>query len=246
MDALATNDVRWLFNHKAATWQGKYRPGSKLQARLERFTTRLEKLLLPPARILDLGCGTGDLAAALSAQGYRVTACDIAEKMLDVARQAYARAGVEWRGLDTAWRELPFAAGGFDGAVASSVFEYLEAVPGVASELARVLRPGGVLLLSVPNPYNRLRKVEAGLQSLAGRRLPSWLERIPRLDSYVAYLRLSRNRWGCEGWQTALSAANFAALDDRDFSDQAWRGQAGASLLILALKKPQAREARIA
>jgi len=246
MDALAANDVRWLFNHKAATWQGKYRPGSKLQARLERFTMRLAKLLPPPARILDLGCGTGDLAAALSAQGYRVTACDIAEKMLEVARQAYARAGVEWRGLDTAWRELPFAAGGFDGAVASSVFEYLEAVPGVASELARVLRPGGVLLLSVPNPYNRLRKVEAGLQFLAGRRLPSWLERIPRVDSYVAYLRLSRNRWGCEGWQTALSAANFAALDDRDFSDQFWRGQAGASLLILALKKPAAREARIA
>jgi hypothetical protein len=110
-----------------------------------------------------------------------------------------------------------------------------------------VLRPGGILLLSVPNPYNRWRKLEAGLQSLAGRRrLPRWLERIPRVDSYATYLRLSRNRWGGAGWQTALSAANFAAVDKKDFSEAAWRGQARASLVILALKKPEAREARTA
>ena len=54
----------------------------------------------------------------------------------------------------------------FDGIVASSVFEYLDDVPRVAAELSRVLRPEGVLLLTVPNPCNFMRKLEARLQSM--------------------------------------------------------------------------------
>ena len=133
---------------------------------MEQFTARLAELCPAPARILDLGCGTGEIAAAISQMGYPVTACDFAEEMMAVARRNYARTPVDWVGLEPEWKALPFADASFDGIVASSVFEYLDDVPRVAAELSRVLRPEGVLLLTVPNPCNSVRKLEGRLRSM--------------------------------------------------------------------------------
>jgi hypothetical protein len=94
------------------------------------------------------------------------------------------------------------------------------------------------LLLTVPNPCNFVRKLEAGLQWMPlVQQLSSVLRRVQRIDSYAAYLRLSRNRFEASGWQSVLSAAHFAALDERDFSQEAWRHQAGAPLVLLAVKR---------
>ena len=238
MSTLVARDVQTLFNRKAHSWRSKYRADGKLHSRIERFRARLEELVPRPAKILDLGCGTGDITAVLDARGFQMTGCDFAEEMIAVARRSHPQAPVEWVCLEPDWTELPFAAGRFDGIIASSVFEYLGNVPSVAAELSRVLRPEGLLLLTVPNPFNRVRKLEAGARSLAVRHhLPPWLERIPRLHRYLAYLRLSRNRWEGAGWQSVLGAAQFAAVDQRDFSRDAWRGQAHERLVMLAVKK---------
>jgi SAM-dependent methyltransferase len=111
-------------------------------------------------------------------------------------------------------------------------------LPRVAAELSRVLRPEGVLLLTVPNPCNFMRKLEAGLQSMPWvRHLSPALGRVQRIDSYAAYLRLSRNRFRAHGWQSLLNTAHFAPLDKRDFSQEAWRHQARAPLVLLAVKR---------
>ena len=78
----SADEVRIYFNHKAGSWRHKYYSTGKLRYRLERFTARVAELALRPGRILDLGCGTGDLAAAIHHMGYQVTACDIAEEMI--------------------------------------------------------------------------------------------------------------------------------------------------------------------
>jgi ubiquinone/menaquinone biosynthesis C-methylase UbiE len=231
-------DVRALFNREACGWRSKYHPHGKLHSRVEQFTARLAELCPAPARILDLGCGTGEIAAAISQRGYSVTACDFAEEMMAVARSHHARTPVDWVGLQPDWKALPFADSSFDGIVASSVFEYLDDVPRVAAELSRVLRPEGVLLLTVPNPCNFMRKLEAGLQSMPWvRQLSPALGRVQRIDSYAAYLRLSRNRFRAHGWQSLLNAAHFTPLDKRDFSQDAWRHQARAPLVLLAVKR---------
>ncbi len=260
--ATAANDVQTLFNHHARGWRRKYGPKGKLNWRVEQFAGRLFELCVPPGHILDLGCGTGEIAAALDQRGYHVTACDVAENMLAIARRSHPGAAVEWTGLAPDWDTLPFADRSFDAVVASSVFEYLDDVPRVATELSRVLRPEGVLLLSVPNPCNAVRKFEARLQALVVshgvppllRRFPrldrymppttyhlpafrSLLRHVPRLDRYAAYLRLSRNRWDAPGWRSVLSAAHFSPCDERDFSRAAWREQAQAPLVLLALKR---------
>jgi ubiquinone/menaquinone biosynthesis C-methylase UbiE len=234
----ATNDVRTLFNHQARGWRRKYAPGGKLNARVEQFAGRLAALCLPPGNVLDLGCGTGEIAAALGQRGYHVTACDVAENMLAIARHSHPGAAVEWVGLAPDWDTLPFADASFDAIVASSVFEYLNDVPRTAAELSRVLRPEGVLLLTVPNPCNFVRKLEARLRALVvNHRVPPLLRLFPRLDRYATYLRLSRNRFDAPGWQSVLSAANFSACDERDFSLEAWRRQAKAPLVLLSVRR---------
>jgi glycosyltransferase involved in cell wall biosynthesis len=157
------SEVRALFNRKAHCWQSKYGLEGKLNFRVELFTGRLSQLCVPPSKILDLGCGTGEIAAAISHGGNAVTACDFAEEMIEVARSNHAETSVQWVCLEPDWKDLPFTDGSFDAVIASSVFEYLVDVPRVAAELARVLRPEGVLLLTVPNPYNVARQLEAWL-----------------------------------------------------------------------------------
>jgi ubiquinone/menaquinone biosynthesis C-methylase UbiE len=234
----ASNDVRTLFNHKARSWRSKYGARGKLDSRVGQFTVRLSELCPPPGNILDLGCGTGEIAAAVGQMGYQVTACDFAEEMIEVARSSHQGTAVQWVRLDPDWEVLHFADSSFDGIVASSVFEYLVDVPRVAAELARVLRPGGSLLLTVPNPGNGVRKVEAWLQSmLLHHRLPPLLRRVQRIDSYTTYLRLSRNRFAGDQWESLLTAAGFVALDKRDFSKDAWVNHAKAPLILLVLKR---------
>lgn len=238
---LTVNEVRALFNLKAGCWQSKYGLKGKLNSRLERFMTRLSELAPPPARILDFGCGTGDMAAAMEGMGYRVAACDIAERMIGAARGAHTGTGVKWVCVNPNWRVLPFADGSFDGIVASSVFEYLEDVQHVATELSRVSRPGGILLLSVPNPFSFARKLEGLLLStVTNHWFSSLFHRVQPIDSYATYLRLSRNRFGGDWWQSLLSSAHFAALDERDFSKDTWRRQAKAPLILLAAKRAAA------
>jgi glycosyltransferase involved in cell wall biosynthesis/SAM-dependent methyltransferase len=230
--------VRSLFNKKAQGWGSKYGSNGKLNSRVEQFVTRLSEICLPPARILDFGCGTGEIAAAMDKMGYRVTACDFAEEMLAVACDNYSEIGVEWVRLAPGWKTLPFADGTFDGIIASSVFEYLDDVPGVAEELFRVLKHRGALLLTVPNPGNLVRQIEARLLAMAFvDRLPPLLRRVPRIEAYLAYLRLSRNRWQAETWHAIFREANLAAMDEIEFASEEWRRQSGASLVMLGVRK---------
>jgi ubiquinone/menaquinone biosynthesis C-methylase UbiE len=233
-----TNDVRAFFNRESRSWRSKYGRSGKLNCRLELFTLSLSELTPAPAKILDLGCGTGDLAAAIGQMGYRVTACDIAEEMLAIARTSHAGTTVNWLCLEPDWKVLPFADASFDGIVASSVFEYLSDVKRVMAELSRVLKPEGMLLFTVPNPFNLVRKIEAWIRPLVScQRLSGALRRSGRLGSYTTYLRLSRNRMRGDSWVSMANSSGLAAFGKDDFTEQKWRAQAQAPLVFLAVRK---------
>jgi ubiquinone/menaquinone biosynthesis C-methylase UbiE len=206
-------EVRTLFNAKARTWNQKYEAGGALAFRVAAFERLLAQRLFPNAKVLDLGCGTAAIASALSTCGFRVTACDIAEEMIEAGKRIYGEYGIEWCLLPFDWKQLPFNASTFDGIVASSVLEYLPDVSGVLTECQRVLKPGGILVATVPNPRTLTRKLERLVRPAATRlnRLPG-LNRIPKFRSYATYLKCSRNRMSLNEWRAAGRQAHFAEI----------------------------------
>lgn len=105
-------------------------------------------------RILDAGCGSGPLSAALRDRGAIMTGFDGSPAMVALARR---RLGDDAR-LHVAdlSAPLPFADAEFDDVVASLVLHYLGDWSGPLSELRRVLTPGGRLILSVNHPLVRV------------------------------------------------------------------------------------------
>jgi len=101
-------------------------------------------------RILDAGCGSGPLSAALIAKGAIMTGFDSSPAMLDLARQRLG-AAADLHVADLS-KPLPFADDSFDDVVSSLVLHYLEDWSAPLAELRRVLKPGGRLILSVNHP----------------------------------------------------------------------------------------------
>ncbi|WBB63626.1 class I SAM-dependent methyltransferase [Streptomyces sp. WMMC500] len=102
-------------------------------------------------RILDAGCGSGPLSAALRDRGAVVTGIDASAGMLALAARRLGD-GADLHLADLRDR-LPFADGAFDDVVASLVLHYLEDWGPTLAEIRRVLRPGGRLIASVDHPF---------------------------------------------------------------------------------------------
>ncbi len=102
-------------------------------------------------RILDAGCGSGPLCAALRDRGAVVTGIDASAGMLALAKRRLGD-DVALHVVDVRDR-LPFANGAFDDVVASLVLHYLEDWGPTLAEMRRVLRPGGRLIASVDHPF---------------------------------------------------------------------------------------------
>lgn len=208
-----SHHVRQLFDDRAASWSSKYAAGGELEGRLARFAAPLVALVPPPGMVLDLGCGTGNLARHLATSGYRVLGVDASGAMLDVARRSGHWPTIEWVQLDGDPFALPCGNRSCDAVVASSVLEYVDDPLAVIGECARALRPGGVMLCTVPDPAHVVRRVETAARALT-KYSASALARVgpPRLRAYLDYLRLSKNRFRLDQWRSLACSAGLESL----------------------------------
>jgi 2-polyprenyl-3-methyl-5-hydroxy-6-metoxy-1,4-benzoquinol methylase len=205
--------VRQLFDAKAATWSEKYAPEGRLAGRVTQLACAVGHHASSGERVLDLGCGTGELARYMAFMGLRVTGCDISPEMLVRAATADKLDAVDWVQLDPNWQTLPFEAGTFDVVVAASVLEYVNFPDDFLRECARLLRPSGNLLCTVPDPTHPIRWLEwlaAKILSIAPLRATG--ENWPRLDRYRAYLQTSRQRRSAGWWRTTASYAGLSVV----------------------------------
>ena len=202
--------ARRLFNAKADTWAAKYRADGRLARRCRQFTTELGSRLTRGSRVLDLGCGTGNLTRQLAASGFRATGCDIAPEMLRRAAAADHRNMVTWAPLDPGWQQLPWCPASFDAVIAASVLEYTRDPGLILRECARVLMPGGIVLCTVPDPMHPIRWVEAAARPAAQSPvMQSAARRWPRLDGYLTYLRISTQRHRVQWWRDTAQRAGL-------------------------------------
>ena len=204
------DEVRRLFNTRAAAWSAFYAPGGGFTGRLALFDALLTTQGTAGGRMLDLGCGSGEIARAGAAAGLRVTGCDISELMLRSAMSRDPGSDVEWVQLETQWRRLPFPTASFDAVVAASVLEYVDEPSAVLAECARILRPGGLLACTVPDPRHPVRWLESVVSPCAG--LPGVsvaARRWPRLENHLTYLQTSRQRHVARWWRAAARQAGL-------------------------------------
>jgi SAM-dependent methyltransferase len=112
-----------------------------------------------PGRVLEVGCGWGELAARIAAElDAEVVAVDLSPRMVELAREQ----GIDARVADA--QQLPFADGEFDCVTANWMLYHVPDLDRALGEMARVLRPGGRLVAAT----NGLRHLEE-LWSLVGR-----------------------------------------------------------------------------
>ena len=115
---------------------------------LERMRVRavVRALAAPPgARVLEVGCGAGNVLEAVEAERFGI---DLSPSLLGKARARLGRGARLCRG-DAA--RLPFCDGAFDRVYCSEVLEHVLEPEAVLREMRRVLRPGGFVVVSIPN-----------------------------------------------------------------------------------------------
>jgi ubiquinone/menaquinone biosynthesis C-methylase UbiE len=183
-------EVRDHFDREASTYASAYHrssnSGYSFRIRKQRVLELFDK---PGGAVLDAGCGPGVLVDELvRGQGCELWGVDVSPEMIDRARERHSGLERVHFGVGDV-ESLPFQSGFFDAAIAMGVLEYLPHSGPALQEMFRVLKPGGTLIVTLPNAVSPFRvwqrfvwkPVLFALRPLVGR----WFPVVKRLTSPV-------------------------------------------------------------
>ena len=185
----------------APQWEANYRTKAFL-SRLKAFEIALIERDVRGKRWLDVGCGSGTLSRWLSGRGASVIGIDGSPEMVRTAQAAAQSLGSEGsipQFQIANLENLPFSDSSFDGVLCSSVLEYTNEPQLCLNEIARITKPGGTLLVSVPNSRSVVR---LGLR--VAFRLTNWTGS-PR----PRYLAHSRHQYSMAQFSEFLRIQNY-------------------------------------
>ena len=190
LDAISYHD------RLANNWERRYEKAS-FRARLVALAECLDGEDLSGTGWLDAGCGTGTLSRWLAERGCAVLGVDAAPQMINIAAMLANSRGshgqLRFQHVETIAR-LPLDSHSADGILCSSVLEYVPDPEACLTEFARVLRPGGILVVSVPNAHSVIRRTQITCNRVAQLLGKEW----------VAYLRYSKNQYSRSEFERML------------------------------------------
>ena len=102
--------------------------------------------------ILEVGCGIGSIAYALSQQGYHIIGTDISHEAIAYGRKKYPNVTLEVHPAEV----LPYDDQSFDRILSFDLLEHIEQVDRHIEQVYRILKPGGVYLLQTPNKISNV------------------------------------------------------------------------------------------
>jgi 2-polyprenyl-6-hydroxyphenyl methylase/3-demethylubiquinone-9 3-methyltransferase len=179
---------------------------------------------------VDAGCGTGTLSRWLAEQGCDVRGVDAAPEMVKTAASIALTKSypgtLTFESIETIAR-LPVPSGSLDGVLCSSVLEYVQDPNACLLEFVRVLRPGGLLLASVPNAQSFARKGQAAIHRFSRSVGKRWFR----------FMDYSKHQYSAEQFIRLLAAHRFRATKVLPFGSPipVWlqRRRFGGSLLMV-------------
>jgi 2-polyprenyl-3-methyl-5-hydroxy-6-metoxy-1,4-benzoquinol methylase len=155
----------------AESFQAGYDVSPRFRERLALWRTLIDRHVSSGERVLDAGCGAGTFSFEAARRGADVAAIDGSPAMIALARQRQTELGLSDIRFDVALLDSlsTWPAGTFDAVLSSSVLEYLPDLEAEVARLVRLLKPGGRLILSMPNRASLYRKAERVAFALTGR-----------------------------------------------------------------------------
>lgn len=146
--------VNELFTQTVDDWARYYDDPAPKTLTAQNFVSRrrfaiqmIEARLARGSKILDVGCGTGHLAAELARRGYDTWGTDLSAGMVEYARTHYNSDRYQVGDIE----KIPFPDHTFDGIVCLGVVEYLASDGQALGEMHRVLKPGGCAVITTPS-----------------------------------------------------------------------------------------------
>jgi SAM-dependent methyltransferase len=165
----------------------RHRYSDEAAERYANVQALLEQRIPAPADLLELGAAPGAQAMQLAAAGYRVTAVD-----LGIASDAWnadaegsmadglARVGIPLVLWDLEDHPYPLETASFDVVVMTEVFEHLRDYPlRSIEEVRRILRPGGLLVLTTPNAAYLANRLRLAAGKTVHTNLRDWMHGLP-------------------------------------------------------------------
>jgi len=217
----------------AEGWERRYRKRS-FQMRETVLMKSLQGRDLTGTLWLDAGCGSGTLARWLATRGCSVLGVDASPEMVVTATQSAQRENYSDR-LSfvriTTIARLALDDQSLDGVLCSSVLEYVPDPSACLAEFARVLKPGGLLLVSVPNRNSVVRRMQLACHHLGALLGQSWCK----------FLDYSRHQYSQPEFERVLARAGFSGQKLVPFGSPlpglAWRSRHWAPLLMFVAQK---------
>lgn len=206
------------YQQDTTSWQTRTEQVSRDRA-IARFCDRVERHQPNPGHLLDVGCATGAFLWAMQQRGWQVRGV---EPISHAAAQAQQNFGLDvFVGL---LEEAAFPEGTFDVVTLWDVLEHVADAQATLTEVARILKPGGLLVFSVPNPASLEARLFGG--NWVGWERPRHLILIPpRL--IPAYVRKAGLEFaGIESFNGRLRLTLLSvefALKAKGIPEQKWR-----------------------
>lgn len=186
----------------ASSFNDRYETSKAFQERFTVWIRLFERYLKPTDHVMDLGCGSGVFSDYLAGKGCVVTGIDGSEAMITLGKQKKMAGSVRYV-VQSLPLPNPTQYAPQDVLLMSSVLEYLDDITEMLEQANVLLKPNGLLIVSIPNHISVYRAIE---------RVIFWLTKRP---TYFAFIRHTSTKLKFNKWLTQLG---FEPLETVYFS----------------------------